>query len=110
MSAPPISVDIAPGNYTVTLGSFDDHVTHFGQNQMVERWFARFGTASGDVDTAAISDLPEEPTTSLNEVVGEVTFASTATTLTAVHFLAGGTFNSPESIIATCVALDPVLD
>jgi hypothetical protein len=105
-----IPVNIAAGTYTVTLGSFDDHVAHPGQNQMVERWFAEFTTAAGQVQTTAISDLPEEPTTTLDEVVGEITLTATATGLQAIHFLAGGAFTTPESVTATCVALDPVLD
>jgi hypothetical protein len=105
-----IPVMIAPGTYTVTLGSFDDHVGHPGQPQFFEQWFARFITATTTVESGEISDLPPEPVVSLDEVVGEITLTETATGLQAVHFLAGGAFTTPESIMATCVALDPVLD
>jgi hypothetical protein len=106
----PVAVDIAAGTYTVTLGSFDDHVTHPGQNQDFEQWFARFETADGAVESNPISDLPDEPITGLSEEVGTITFTSNATSLTAVHLLAGQPFLTPESIMATCVALDPALD
>ena len=106
-SSDPIAVNIAPGTYTVTLGSFDPRLVP--QVQLVERWFAVFGTAAGNVTTNAISDVPDDQMT-LDEEVGEITLTATATTLTAVHFLAGMTFVTPESVTATCVALDPVLD
>jgi hypothetical protein len=106
-SSDPIAVTIAPGTYAVTLGSFDPRLVP--QVQTVERWFAVFGTAAGDVTTNAISDVPDDQMT-LDEEVGEITLTATATTLTAVHFLAGMTFSTPESVTATCVALDPVLD
>lgn len=105
-----IPVNIAAGTYTVTLQSFDDHVAHPGQNQQIERWFGRFATANGPVNTGVISDLPNEPVNTLNEEVGEITFTAAATSLTAVHFLAGMQFLTPESVTATCLALDPVLD
>ena len=105
-----IPVMIAPGTYTVTLGSFDDHVNHPNQPQSFEQWFARFITATTTVESDEISDLPPEPVVSLDEVVGEIELTETATGLQAVHFLAGGAFTTPESVTATCVALDPVLD
>jgi len=105
-----IPVSIAAGTYTVTLGSFDNHVLHPGQPQSFEQWYAVFTTATTSVETDEISDLPPEPVVSLNEVVGEITLTETATGLQAIHFLAGMQFLTPESIMATCVALDPVLD
>ena len=105
-----IPVMIAPGTYTVTLGSFDDHVNHPNQPQSFEQWFARFITATTTVESDEISDLPPEPVVSLDEVVGEIELTETATGLQAVHLLAGGAFTTPESVTATCVALDPVLD
>jgi hypothetical protein len=104
----PVPVNIPAGTYTVTLQSFDDHVTHPGQNQQVERWYAVFDTSGADVPTNAIGDLPEEPTTTLNQQVGTITLATGATSVTAVHYLAGSTFTSPESVYAVCLALDPV--
>jgi hypothetical protein len=104
-----IAVNIAAGEYTVTLGSFDDHATHGGQGQFFEQWYAVFTTANGPVETDEISDLPDA-LNDLNEVVGEINLTATATGIQAFHLLAGGVFNTPESIEATCVALDPVLD
>ena len=101
----PVAVNIAAGTYMVTLQSFDEHSVHGGQGQLNEQWFARF-TAGGTVDSGVIDDLPDDQDV-INQQVGTVTFASTATQVVARHELAGGTFTTPESIEAVCVALDP---
>jgi hypothetical protein len=101
----PIAVNIAAGTYLVTLQSFDEHSVHGGQGQEQEQWFARF-TAGGTVDSGVIADLPDDQDV-INEQVGTIEFTSTATQVVARHALAGGTFTTPESIEAVCVALDP---
>jgi hypothetical protein len=105
LESDPVAVDIAAGTYLVTLQSFDEHSAHGGQGQEQEQWFARF-TAGGTVDSGVISDLPDDQDV-INEQVGTIEFTSTATQVVARHALAGGTFTTPESIEAVCVALDP---
>ena len=102
-----IPVSIGAGTYTVTLQSFDPRLVP--QVQTVERWFGVFGTSAGNVSTNAIDDIPDDQMT-LNQEVGTITLAADATTLRAVHFLAGMQFTTPESVTAVCLALDPVLD
>ena len=103
----PVAINVAPGTYNVTLQEEDPHSVKGGQGQMEEAWFARFTTASGTVDSAPLSDLPDNLDV-LNQQVGTVTFTSTATQIVARHVLAGMTFPTPDSIHAVCVALDPV--
>ena len=106
----PVTVDIAPGTYAVTLQSFDTHSATGGQGQEFEQWFARFTTDTGDiVDSDPIDDLPDT-LDELNQQVGTVTFDNTVTEVVAVHLLAGGFFPTPESVSAVCVALDPITE
>lgn len=106
-SAPTV-VDVSAGTYVVTLQSYDDHTGHGGQGQLNEQWFAIFldgGTPI--VSSATISDLPGDQDV-LNEIVGEVTLASDADSVVARHELYNNWAGIPESVVPTCMALDPV--
>lgn len=103
----PETVLIPAGTYMVTLQSSDFHSTQIPSlNQLQEQWFARFSNG-GTFDSGTISDLPEDQDV-LNEQVGTIIFTSDITEVVAVHALAGGPWPTPESIMAVCVALDPV--
>ncbi len=103
----PFPINVAPGTYAITLKSYDDHSVKGGQGQMEEQWYARFTTGLGTVDSSPIADLPDNQDY-INQQVGDVTFLAPATQVVARHLLAGGTFPTPDSIHAVCVALDPV--
>ena len=102
----PIAASVPAGTYLVQMQSFDD--SHPAQGtQPQEQWVARFFGAGGlDLESAPISDLPNDQQT-LSEVVGEVMFGQDITSVVVRHLLYGGPYPTPESIEAVCLSLTP---
>ena len=102
-------VSLLPGTYSVSLTSGDpDHMAGFQMNQTQEQWYVALSKGGAPVGmTGTIADLPDASTT-LTQVVGNITLADGADTAVATHKLIGTTFPSPESVhpvtaVFTCV-------
>ena len=115
----PVLFDIDPGQYKVTLESFDDHCDAHGNNcdgqgQSKERWQLqfRFPTLPSPVIAATqpIVDLPGGQN-SITQMV-ETNFTIPATPLGPINIEAFHAFYDavpgPESIIPVCALLEPV--
>lgn len=100
---------VGPGTYLVTIQSWDDHIADGGdKGQKEEQWFARFfANGSLEAESGIIDDLPPDQDV-INQQVGNVTFANEVDNFFARHALFGGPYPTADSIIARCVALDPV--
>jgi hypothetical protein len=105
---------IGPGVYDVTLQSSDAHSEHGGQGQQHEQWRVVVPMEPTNAETLYIDDLPDAQDR-LNQNVGQITLGDPPTSIFLVHERWSAPeeedrFETPESVVAACIALDRVGD
>ncbi len=100
----PISIEISPGRYEITLVSYDEHIG-IVQPQPAEQWMLKLRDRNGDVIlfTRAISDLPDHLNQLIEVVEPAILVSRTAVTVYAFHLAYPNT--NPNSIHPVCARL-----
>ncbi len=102
------SANLTPGDYKVTLVSYDEHIAK-GDIQNDEEYFVELKNGSGGVvaTTGTISDLPSTQDWLIQEVNSSLTIPSAITLMTAkhAHFY---DVNAAGSLKPVCAVFEPV--
>ncbi|MFH1385502.1 MAG: hypothetical protein ABIG65_00425, partial [Patescibacteria group bacterium] len=107
----PFNVSLPAGNYQVTLVSYDDHVSHPGQDQPEERYYITLNNSSGNVvaTSNSVKDIPDEPINSTWEIVNTtLSVGQAVSSVYAFHMnYASVPTSNWNSMQAICASFDP---
>lgn len=104
----PFKTSIAPGTYKVTLVSFDKDHTPDKLKQPKESWFLRLHDENNKIfaQTKAISDLPDNQTTLIEEVESAFVVEKQVSAVSAFH-AAYRDRKNPNSVNPICAVFEP---
>jgi hypothetical protein len=105
----PFSATIPAGKYSVTLASYDDHVSKPTQTQPREQWYMQMRTLLGNViaTSGTISDLPNNQDYLTEMVDTEISIVENVKNILVKHAAYPDTTN-PNSIVPLCALFKPI--